>query len=42
MKLRSPDGDTVGVAGPLDAALPVVVTGAYELDDGMAVREQTR
>lgn len=42
VKLRSPDGDTVGVAGPLDAALPVVVTGAYELDDGMAVREQTR
>jgi RND family efflux transporter MFP subunit len=42
VKLRSPDGDTVGVTGPLDAALPVVVTGAYELDDGMAVREQSR
>lgn len=40
VKIRAPDGDTVGVEGSLDAALPVIVLGAYELDDGMAVREQ--
>jgi RND family efflux transporter MFP subunit len=40
--LRSPDGDTVGVQGPLDASARVIVLGAYELDDGQAVRESTR
>ena len=38
MSLRSPDGDTVGVQGPLDAQAPVIVLGVYELDDGDAVR----
>lgn len=32
-------GDTLAVDGPLDPALPVVVLGNYELQDGMAVRE---
>lgn len=40
VKLRSPDGDTVGVQGPLDARAPVIVLGAYELNDGDAVRAQ--
>lgn len=39
VKLRHPAGDTVGVEGKLDPALPVIVQGAYELDDGAAVRE---
>ncbi|MBB6186376.1 efflux RND transporter periplasmic adaptor subunit [Rhodanobacter sp. MP7CTX1] len=42
VKLRSPDGDTVGVQGPLDPSARVIVLGAYELDDGQAVRESTR
>ena len=42
VKLRSPDGDTVGVQGPLDASARVIVLGAYELDDGQAVQESTR
>ncbi|MFZ6644360.1 efflux RND transporter periplasmic adaptor subunit [Undibacterium sp. TJN25] len=33
---------TLGVDGPLDATLPVVVVGNYELVDGMAVREAAR
>ena len=37
--LRSPDGDTVGVQGALDAHTKVIVQGAYELADGDAVRE---
>ncbi|WP_188796258.1 efflux RND transporter periplasmic adaptor subunit [Dyella nitratireducens] len=37
--LKHPDGDTVGVQGPLDAKMQVIVTGNYELDDGDAVRE---
>ncbi|WP_426701605.1 efflux RND transporter periplasmic adaptor subunit [Rhodanobacter sp. Col0626] len=36
--LRSPDGDTVGVQGPLDAQAKVIVLGAYELNDGDAVK----
>jgi len=36
--LRHPAGDTVGVEGKLDAHLPVIVQGAYEVDDGAAVR----
>jgi RND family efflux transporter MFP subunit len=42
VKLSSPDGDTVGVQGPLDASASVIVLGAYELDDGQAVRESTQ
>ncbi|MEO8999576.1 MAG: efflux RND transporter periplasmic adaptor subunit [Rhodanobacter sp.] len=38
--LRSPDGDTVGVLGQLDAQAPVIVLGAYELNDGDAVQAQ--
>ncbi|WP_394781124.1 efflux RND transporter periplasmic adaptor subunit [Undibacterium sp.] len=33
---------TLGVDGQLDAALPLVVVGNYELADGMAVREAAR
>ena len=39
VSLKQADGDTVGVQGPLDAAMSVIVTGNYELDDGDAVRE---
>jgi RND family efflux transporter MFP subunit len=42
VKLRSPDGDTVGVQGPLDASARVIVLGAYELEDGEAVRESNQ
>jgi RND family efflux transporter MFP subunit len=38
--LKHPDGDTVGVQGPLDAKMQVIVSGNYELDDGDAVRER--
>lgn len=38
VKLRSPDGDTVGVQGALDARVPVIVLGVYELNDGDAVQ----
>lgn len=34
------DGPRVGVTGALDEAVPVVTTGAYELEDGVAVEEQ--
>lgn len=40
VKVRSAAGDTIGVDGPINANLPVIVMGAYELSDGMAVREQ--
>jgi RND family efflux transporter MFP subunit len=40
--LRSPDGDTVGVQGALDAHTKVIVQGAYELADGDAVRESAK
>jgi RND family efflux transporter MFP subunit len=40
--LRSPDGDPVGVLGPLDAKAPVIVQGVYELHDGDAVQELSR
>ncbi len=36
--LRHPDGDIVGVRGSLDMQAPVIVLGAYELNDGDAVR----
>ncbi|WEN16524.1 efflux RND transporter periplasmic adaptor subunit [Rhodanobacter sp. AS-Z3] len=39
--LRSPDGVTVGVEGPLDPQARVIVLGVYELDDGAAVSEQS-
>lgn len=39
VELRHPAGDTVGVLGKLDAKLPVIVQGAYEVDDGAAVRQ---
>jgi hypothetical protein len=38
VQVRSPGGDIVGVEGRLDPRLPVIVLGAYELADGMAVR----
>ena len=41
VKLRSPNGDTVGVEGPLDPLAKVIVLGVYELNDGDAVREST-
>ncbi|GAA0724040.1 efflux RND transporter periplasmic adaptor subunit [Dokdonella soli] len=40
--LRSPDGDAVGVQGPLDAQAKVIVLGAYELSDGDAVQEPAK
>lgn len=39
VELRQPAGDTVGVLGKLDAKLPVIVQGAYEVDDGDTVRQ---
>jgi membrane fusion protein, multidrug efflux system len=33
-------GDSIAVSGPLDHAGPIVISGNYELADGMAVREQ--
>jgi RND family efflux transporter MFP subunit len=42
VKLRSPDGDTVGVEGPLDPQAKVIVLGVYELNDGDAVRESAK
>jgi RND family efflux transporter MFP subunit len=41
VKLRSPDGDVVGVQGSLAARAPVIVLGNYELNDGDAVKEQS-
>ncbi len=40
--LRSPDGTTVGVHGPIDPQAPIVVLGVYELGDGDAVAVGTR
>lgn len=36
--VRVESGDRYGVDGPLNASEPLVVTGNYELQDGMAVR----
>lgn len=36
--VRVESGNRYGVDGPLDAAEPLVVTGNYELRNGMAVR----
>lgn len=38
VRVRSPEGATLGVEGALDARAPVIVLGAYELSDGGAVR----
>lgn len=40
--LRSPQGDPVGVEGPLDAKAKVIVLGVYELSNGDAVRESAQ
>lgn len=40
VELLSEDGSEVGVAGKLDGQRPIVSLGAYELDDGVAVRER--
>lgn len=42
VKLRSPDGNIVGVEGPLDPKAKVIVLGVYELNDGDAVRESAK
>ena len=42
VKLRSPDGNIVGVEGPLDPQAKVIVLGVYELNDGDAVRESAK
>ena len=39
--IESEEGVRVGVSGALDPARPVVTIGAYELEDGVAVAEQT-
>lgn len=41
VKLRSPDGETVGVEGPLDPQAKVIVLGVYELNDGDAVSQRS-
>lgn len=38
--VKHPAGDTVGVQGPLDGKMHIIVLGNYELNDGDAVREQ--
>lgn len=38
--VASDDGPRVAVTGELDSSRPVVTTGAYELEDGVAVEEQ--
>lgn len=40
VSVRAEQDDILGVEGSLEAALPVVVLGNYELQDGMAVREE--
>jgi RND family efflux transporter MFP subunit len=40
VRVKHPDGDPVGVQGPLDGGTRVIVLGSYELNDGDAVREQ--
>jgi RND family efflux transporter MFP subunit len=42
VKLRSAQGDPVGVDGPLDAKAKIIVLGVYELNDGDAVRESAK
>ncbi|SAL09526.1 efflux RND transporter periplasmic adaptor subunit [Caballeronia telluris] len=38
VSMKTEDGARYGVEGPLDASQPLVVTGNYELKDGMTVR----
>ncbi|MEO7072520.1 MAG: efflux RND transporter periplasmic adaptor subunit [Rhodanobacter sp.] len=38
LKLRSPDGDIVGVHGPVDPQAPIIVLGVYDLSDGDAIK----
>ena len=38
--IENEEGSNVGVSGELDTARPVVTTGAYELEDGVAVAER--
>jgi RND family efflux transporter MFP subunit len=40
VRLKHPEGDTVGVQGALDGKTRIIVLGSYELNDGDAVREQ--
>lgn len=40
--LRSPDGNIVGVLGPIDPQAPIVVMGVYELSDGDAVKASAK
>jgi RND family efflux transporter MFP subunit len=42
IRLRSAQGDPVGVDGPLDAKAKLIVLGVYELNDGDAVRESSK
>lgn len=42
VKLRSPEGTTVGVEGPLAPHAKIIVLGIYELNDGDAVRESAK
>lgn len=42
VRTTQPMGKLVGIDGDLNPRLPVVVLGNYELQDGMAVREQQR
>ena len=42
VRVRSGDGDPVGVEGPLDAKAKVIVQGVYELSDGDRVREAAK
>lgn len=42
VKVMQPDGGTLGVTGKLQPDLPVIVSGAYELSNGDAVRESKR
>lgn len=39
VEVRVDNGEQLGIDGPLQARLPLVVQGNYELTDGMAVRE---
>jgi len=41
VKISADDGTWIAVSGDLKAGEPVVTLGNYELQDGMAVREQT-
>lgn len=42
VSVRHPDGEVIGVRGPLDVHARVIVLGVYELNDGDAVRESAQ